>query len=108
MEPKQLLYRAVDSMEASMLVQALEEQGVPATATGGFAAVGFGELPADARMVDIFVARENLERGRQILVEHQAKALEESKSEKEWVCPFCRELNAATFEICWSCQQTRP
>jgi len=91
-----------------MLVQALEEQGVAATSTGGFAAVGFGELPADARMVDIFVAKSDLERGRQILLEHQAKVRVESKSEHEWVCPFCQEQNAITFELCWSCQQPRP
>ncbi len=108
MQLNQLLYRAVDSIEASMLVQALEEQGVAAKSTGGFAAVGFGELPADARMVDIFVAEADLERGRTILVDHQAKARVESKSQHEWVCPSCKEQNAITFELCWSCGKPRP
>lgn len=102
-----LLYRAVDALEASMLVQALEQQGVAATSTEGFAAVGFGELGADARMVDIFVAPDDVERGRRILVEHQAKVRVESRSDQEWVCPFCKERNALTFEVCWSCGEPR-
>ena len=52
-----LLYRAADSMEASMLEGVLEEHGVPVKHVGGQGALAFGELGAGALLVDLYVPR---------------------------------------------------
>jgi hypothetical protein len=31
-----------------------------------------------------------------------------SEQQREWQCPNCQELNPASFECCWQCQNSRP
>lgn len=27
---------------------------------------------------------------------------------EEWACPACKELNPASFDLCWNCQAAKP
>ena len=41
------------------------------------------------------------ERASTLLLPHQSSAV---CSLEEWNCPFCKESNPASFELCWKCQ----
>lgn len=63
--PVQLM-RVPNDMQAAIIVNALANHGIHATATGGFIAGLRAEAPGD---VQIYVRREDLETARQILAE---------------------------------------
>ena len=107
-ETTKLLYRAPDSTEAALILQALDSEGIPTRSTAGLAAIGFGELGADALQVDIRVPERFLERGRQVIEELQARSRQQRDRGGGWSCPNCQEHNAETFEVCWNCGATGP
>ena len=96
-----LAYRAPTSMDAALLVQALEAVGITTVQSGGQASSGFGELPADSLQVDIWIAPDKAELARKTIedIQRQDKA-----QLPEWACAKCGESNDGEFEICWSCQ----
>ncbi|MFT4540956.1 MAG: hypothetical protein ACI841_002215 [Planctomycetota bacterium] len=107
MKDGQLLYRAADAHEAALIVQVLEANQIPTYHTNGMATIAFGELPSDARQVDIYVADEHMEHGRKLIEEHQDLGKQDQPEAEDWKCASCGEESAASFEVCWSCQTAR-
>jgi hypothetical protein len=103
-----LVYRAQDATEAALLRQALESAGVPATLAGGMASIGFGDLPADALRVDVWVPAVEVERARVVLRRWMDEARRRTRPENDWRCPRCGESNAESFQLCWSCGLPAP
>ena len=97
--PSVLLYRARDFIEASLLVAMLEEEGVPAWTGGGQAAVGFGELGADALLVDVRVSREDHARARELVEEFFIPR----RAGSSRTCEACGAGVVGDMSRCWSC-----
>ena len=38
----------------------------------------------------------------------QANMGTETTTTPDWICPSCKESNPGSFDICWSCQATKP
>lgn len=96
-------YRARDTNDAAMIVQALAEVGIEAVRSGGGAgAAGFGELGADAFLVDILVHEQDAERAKQAILEWQARGIGDP-----WTCAACGEDNDTGFDVCWKCEGLR-
>ena len=88
-----------------MIVHALEVKGIPAVQAGGQAASGMPDLAGEA--VDIWVAVAQVEEARAIV--HQLQGTGDSPVPMvRWTCPGCGELNAGSFDLCWTCQSPRP
>src|SRR5262245_27582699 len=103
-----LLYRAPDSVEAALLKQALEEQGIPTVPVGGATRAAFGDLGIDALLVELWVPRDQLERGREVIEGVQRLHAEREVAPRgAWACPKCGESNEASFELCWNCGTAR-
>ena len=102
-----LLYRAVDPNEGALIVQVLDADQIPNSHTNGMSTIGFGELPADARQIDIWIPREHAARARKLIEDYQALS-DPSRSDREpWACAACGESNHDSFQICWNCQEAR-
>ncbi len=99
-----LLYRAADPIEAALLEAMLVESGVPAWTVGGQAAIGFGELGADAQCVDIRVPTANHAEALELLDKHYAKTTNSELDAKPWTCGKCGETVGPTFSSCWNCE----
>jgi hypothetical protein len=97
--PSVLLYRARDFIEASLLVAMLEEEGIPAWTGGGQAAVGFGELGADALLVDVRIPREEHARALGLVEEFFAPR----RTGSSHTCPACGAAAVGDMTRCWSC-----
>jgi len=98
-------YRASSDAEAAMLTQDLEAVGILTTKTGGISgSAGFGELPADSLLVEIWIPREKADLARKTIEEAQER---KSRNHAEWTCSECSEENEGGFEICWSCQTAK-
>lgn len=98
-------YRARDANEATMIVQALEAAGVEAMAAGGASGgAAFGDLGADAFLVDVLVRQDVAEAARKVILDWQARWTEDTP----WVCPACSESNESGFDLCWKCRTRRP
>jgi hypothetical protein len=110
-EPMACLYRAPDTAEATLLLHALEADGIPAERVGGSLSNTFGELGADALQVEVWVPKNRLADGRKCIDAYYARRTEPGEpttSIAPWTCPGCSEENDAGFELCWSCQTERP
>ena len=101
-----VLYRASDATEAALILQALAADGIDAIKSGGVASVAFGELGADALLVDVLVRRSSAERARTV-VEKLQELPRTDGAPTDWRCA-CDEENDGSFEVCWSCQTPRP
>ena len=101
-----LLYRAADATEGALIVQVLEENRIPTSHTDGIATIGFGELPADARQIDIWVPKEHAERARELIEAHHELSDPEREPEAAWTCA-CGEENEPSFQLCWKCGKAR-
>lgn len=100
-----LLYRARDTIEASLLIAMLEEEGVPAWRVGGGASLAFGDLGADAFLVDVHVWRPDVARAHALVTAWFERAREERevRDEPPWNCAACGEEVDAEFDVCWCC-----
>ena len=68
-----LLLRAANGVDAAILAAQLEEEGVPVQTVGGMAAVGLGELPTDALLVEVWIPESRLEDGRRVFAEFERR-----------------------------------
>ena len=104
-----LLYRSRDAMEASLLKGKLESCGIRVELSGGQGAIGFGELPADALRIDVWVPASRAAEAAQALTAfHESAARGGADGGADWTCGDCGESNGGSFELCWSCQGRRP
>jgi hypothetical protein len=108
--PSVLLYRARDQVEASLLVAMIEASGVRAWTVGGQASLAFGELGADAILVDVRVEQSNHARALELVDEYFASAKREREADPStpWTCEACGELVESAFSSCWKCEAARP
>ena len=92
------IHRGTDPIEASLLQGLLESEGIPATVTGADLVGGYSGVP---RVCDV-----------RLLVAARRRAAADAVLERyrlarpadgEWRCTGCGEVNAASFESCWSC-----
>ena len=99
-----LAYRASSQNEAAMLAQALEAAGIETLRAGGQSSIGFGELPPDALLVDLYIPKDKAVLARTTIEGIQSK---ERQNQPEWSCATCGEGNEGGFELCWSCQAAK-
>lgn len=104
LEKQTLLCKTTDSMQAHLLCNALNEQGVPSlfTDTGG----GFTSLFG----ASIWVSAVDIDRA-QKMIDSRARAPADGvddRTGKGWKCPQCGEIIEAVFALCWNCETQRP
>jgi hypothetical protein len=95
------LYEAVDRVEAQMLKDYLEEQGITTVLLGDYLSGGAGELPANIFPALWVVKDEQYQRARRLIDEFPANTRGESTG--AWRCPVCGESVDPGFDICWNC-----
>lgn len=106
-DPMVRLYRAPDATEAAMLVHVLQSDGIPAKSVGGANAINWGEIGADALIVEVWVPSHLVEAAGQTIEKYYADQAD-PESRSPWPCSSCGEENEGSFEVCWSCQSARP
>jgi hypothetical protein len=75
--------------------------------TGGTVRSAFGELGQDALIVELWVPRDQLAAGREVIEHDQAGHRAGPSASPLWRCSKCGSTNEATFDLCWSCQTPR-
>ncbi len=94
--------RGTDPIEAALLQGLLESEGIAATVTGADLVGGYSGVPkvCDVRLL---VAARDRAAAQAVLERYRS----ERPAEDEWTCAGCGEVNASSFESCWSCGQER-
>ncbi len=104
-------YTAASPIEAHFLRALIEREQIPVQVVGENLSGGFGELPASALQVELFVASEDLARAREIVSEYESRKMDglpPDGTDNPWDCTACGETVDGTFEVCWNCQSPRP
>lgn len=94
-----MLFRAKDAIDAALVQAMLEGEGVRAWTVGGGAAIGFGELPADSLMIEVYVREEDVPRALELIEDYFAGR----ETSGGWRCPDCGAAVSSDFDVCWSC-----
>ena len=85
--------------DATLLLQALENEGLSARLRGEHRVSLAGELPLLEAEVELWVEDRDVTRAREVL---------EALSRPDWApaqrCKSCGEENPGNFELCWKCQ----
>jgi hypothetical protein len=92
------IHRGTDPIEANLLKGMLESEGIPAAVTGADLVGGYSGVPrvCDVRLL---VPQRYRDRAAAVLERYER----ERPAGGEWRCAGCGELNASSFESCWSC-----
>ncbi len=87
----------------------IDGYGIDAWTAGGQAAIGFGELGAEAILVDVRVREADHAEALRILDEYFVPAAEGSASDDapSWTCESCGEKVEGSFSNCWKCDTAR-
>lgn len=92
------VHRGTDPIEANLLKGMLESEGIPAAVTGADLVGGYSGVPkvCDVRLL---VPERYRARAADALAHYER----ERPAGDEWRCAGCGEVNAPSFESCWSC-----
>jgi hypothetical protein len=95
------IHRGTDPIEASLLGGLLESQGIPARVTGADLVGGYSGVPrvCDVRLL---VPARYRDEATAVLAQYESR-----RADGEWACAGCAEVNAGSFESCWSCGSAR-
>ena len=100
-----MVYEAADRVEAQMLKDYLEEQGIVTVLLGDYLSGGAGELPANIFPALWVVKDEQYRRARWLIEEFSADPGFDGGT--AWRCPICGESVDPGFDICWNCASPR-
>jgi len=100
----------MDAQEGALIASRLEAHGIKAEIRGQTASIGFGDLPSAVLAVEVWVPKDRLEDALAVVKDHleERRAGDTDQADGEWTCPECGELSSEEFDLCWSCQTTRP
>ena len=96
------VYVAKDLIEAELLVQRLNDRGIPNAVQNGFLQGLLGELPLSLRPT-VCVLEERDQSAAQLCIREMVAALE-APDAPDVVCPKCAETSPGNFEECWKCR----
>lgn len=91
--------------EAAILRALLLDEGIPSQVTGETVGSTLNYYGGAVCRVEVLVHASKLEQARQLLKEYEARRSHQPAS--DWICGRCQEVNAGSFEACWSCQKLR-
>ncbi len=91
--------------EAAFLTTLLLEEGITSQTTGEIVGSTLNYYGTAVCRVEVLVHASKLEQARKVLREYEARKSRPPAS--DWICSRCQEVNAGSFEACWSCQKLR-
>lgn len=98
------LYEAADPIEAGIVINLLDSNGIAAVVIGAQLWGGRGELPANT--YPRIHLREERDRPRAVALIREYQADDPPGS--EWRCNGCGEASGQRFTHCWNCGRDRP
>ena len=96
------VYRAADLVDAQLVSDLLEQNGIPVVQRGANLSGLAGAIPIPDAMPTLWVVPHNAARARALI-----EAAEHAPTALPWTCD-CGEANDANFGSCWSCSSDRP
>lgn len=88
-----------NALEANLLKGWLEQHHIQVRLQGEQLAGAIGEIGFQETTISLFVYEIKLHFAKRILLEYQ----QQQSLGNDWQCHHCGEINASSFELCWSC-----
>jgi hypothetical protein len=105
------VYMAEDPIEAQMVVDLLQAEGIAAMIQGEHIFAVRGALPISYPTVWV-LDEADYDRARALALEYDRRRYTEGESEaprpEPWTCPQCGERIEGQFGLCWQCGAERP
>lgn len=85
---------------------ALEAAGIKYLIKNEYNHGAMGELPLNESWPQIWVLNNSDKESAANICQKVEK--EQQNVDLDWLCSFCNEQNASSFELCWQCQALKP
>jgi len=96
------IFSCSNNVELAPYRSVLDHNQIPYLVKNEFAIGAVGEIPINESWPQIWVINsedENL--ARELCIKTEQQMLNQ---QTDWICHFCGEDNAGSFEICWQCE----
>ncbi|MEN8180791.1 MAG: DUF2007 domain-containing protein [Pseudomonadota bacterium] len=100
------LYEAADRIEAQVLKDHLQDEGVESVILGDYLSGAMGELPANIYPEVWVLDAKDMAKAQQILRDFTKSHIQREQN-GDWRCLKCGEMVDAGFELCWNCATPR-
>ncbi len=100
------LYEAADRIEAQLLKDHLQDEGIAAVILGDYLSGAMGELPANIYPEVWVLNVKEFTTAEQVLLEF-TKSYIQREQKGDWCCSKCGEIVSAGFDVCWNCATPR-
>ena len=98
-----LIYTHQNNIMVESVRSLLDYEGIETMLKNEYASGATGDLAANETWPEVWVVNErHYKKAAEIVEELLSK-----KKGPDWFCRKCKEKNADTFELCWSCQSHR-
>jgi hypothetical protein len=95
------VFSSVEVSETVLVRDALLHDGVEASIQNEYS--GQVAIPAFRPPMEVWIQHDrDYEKARQVVV-NAISTLDAASDARPWVCLSCREVNPASFEVCWNC-----
>ena len=101
------IYSAANATEAHLIKGLLEQESIETRLSGENLSIAAGGLPTDVMQVEILVNEDKLTSAMEIISNYEQTLKLPVQDGMSWKCDKCSSVNPETFEICWSCQDSR-
>ena len=95
------VYCSDDRLKVMNYKNLIENTGIEVTLNNEYSAGG--SVPGDHLWLELWVNNSDYDKSIKLL-----DSLNTQLNKEEWVCKSCKEINDASFEICWKCQNVAP
>ena len=96
------IFCCTSAIELAPFRSLLERHDIPYLVKNEYAMGALGEIPVNECWPQLWVLDDRLQsRARHLCLELETQIKSQSQ---DWVCSFCGESNADSFEICWHCE----
>lgn len=96
------VYQAKDLIEAELLLQRLQDRGIPSAVQNAFLLGMLGELPLTLRPTVCVL--EERDQSAALLCVREMEAALRAPELPDVVCPSCGDTSPGNFEECWKCR----
>lgn len=97
------VYRAASLVEAQLVLDGLDAEGIRATIRNEHVAGLVGEIPQSAAWPEVWLTQAS-DWDAAVAIVRKYEERRDTDNDKEVVCSACGEVSPSNFELCWRCR----
>jgi len=98
------IFRDYDRFMVYQIKQLLDANGIPCYLKNEFISGAIGEVSPLDSQPEVWLMDDEWKVRAQSLIDNHLAEYESRKTQADWQCRQCSEVNDASFDVCWQCE----